>query len=133
MAGVAVLDASALIALYSSSDKHHQWALDMFHETVALRLEMTVLSFAEVLVHPTRQGKREKFLASISGLGLEIVELPQDAATELANLRNETNLKMPDVVVLQHALKVGGTLATTDRKLAAAASELGLAVSSPRA
>lgn len=133
LAGIVVLDASALIALYSSADAHHSWALNMFRDTAASKLEMPVLSFAEVLVHPTRQGKREKFLSSISGLGLEVTELPAKAALELANLRNQTNLKMPDVVVLQRALEVGGTLATTDRKLAETASGLGLAVSSPLA
>ena len=131
MAGVVVLDASALIALYSSGDAHHSWALEMFRDTAASKLEMPVLSFAEVLVHPTRQGKREKFLSSISGLGLEVIELPAQAALELASLRHQTNLKMPDVVVLQRAVAVGGTLATTDRKLAETASGLGLVVSSP--
>lgn len=131
MAGVVVLDASALIALYSSGDAHHSWALEMFRNTAASKLEMPVLSFAEVLVHPTRQGKREKFLSSISGLGLEVIELPAQAALELASLRHQTNLKMPDVVVLQRAVAVGGTLATTDRKLAETASGLGLVVSSP--
>lgn len=131
MASVVVLDASALIALYASDDVHHGWAMEMFRQTAASKLEMPVLNFAEVLVHPTRQGKREKFLASISGLGLEIVDLPADEAIELASLRSETSLKMPDVVVLQHARKVGATLATTDRKLAETASGLGLAVIKP--
>jgi len=131
LAGVVVLDASALIALYSSGDAHHSWALEMFRDTAASKLEMPVLSFAEILVHPTRQGKREKFLSSISGLGLEVIELPAQAALELASLRHQTNLKMPDVVVLQRAVAVGGTLATTDRKLAETASGLGLVVSSP--
>ena len=131
MAGVVVLDASALIALYSSGDAHRSWALEMFRDTAASKLEMPVLSFAEVLVHPTRQGKREKFLSSISGLGLEVIELPAQSALELASLRHQTNLKMPDVVVLQRAVAVGGTLATTDRKLAETASGLGLVVSSP--
>ena len=103
----------------------------MFRDTAASKLEMPVLSFAEILVHPTRQGKREKFLSSISGLGLEVIELPAQAALELASLRHQTNLKMPDVVVLQRAVAVGGTLATTDRKLAETASGLGLVVSSP--
>jgi len=131
LAGVVVLDASALIALYSSGDAHRSWALEMFRDTAASKLEMPVLSFAEVLVHPTRQGKREKFLSSISGLGLEVIELPAQSALELASLRHQTNLKMPDVVVLQRAVAVGGTLATTDRKLAETASGLGLVVSSP--
>ena len=132
MAGVVVLDASALIALYSDKDPHHQWGLQLFRDTVDKELEISALSLAEVLVHPTRSGTHEKFLSSIEGLGLRIGDLPSDSAEELAQLTVEAGLKMPDVVVLRQAMKSSALLATTDEKLAKAAAARGLAVSSPQ-
>ena len=132
MAKVVLLDASALIAVYSSSDQHHQWGLQLFRDTLDADLEMPALSLAEVLVHPTQKGTQAKFLGSIEGLGLRIADLPADCAGELAALRVETGLKMPDVVVLRQAMAIGAMLATTDQKLAKAAAAKGLEVSSPQ-
>ena len=132
MAGVVVLDSSALIALYSDSDPHHQWGLKLFLDTADNDLEMSALSFAEVLVHPTRNGTKSKFLRSIEGLGLRIADLPFDSAEELADLRAQTGLKMPDVVVLRQAMKSSAVLATADQKLAKIATAKELEVSSPQ-
>lgn len=118
MAGIVVLDAGALIALYSKNDEHNAWAMQMFLDTVEFEYEMSVLTLAEVLIHPTRAGKQDQFLKGISGLRIATKELEADAAMELANLRSRTKLKMPDVVVLYQAIKSGALIATTDRTLA---------------
>jgi predicted nucleic acid-binding protein len=132
MAGVVVLDASALIALYDSQDKHHPWALQMFIDTIQLELAMPALTYAEVLVHPIRAGKRSKFEKSIRGLGISFHGLAPEDALELAELRVKTNLKMPDVVVLHRALSLNAAIATTDKNLAEQARKLSLEVfSSP--
>jgi predicted nucleic acid-binding protein len=132
MAGVVVLDASALIALYDSQDKHHPWALQMFIDTIQFELAMPALTYAEVLVHPIRAGKRSKFEKSISGLGISFHRLAPEEALELAELRVKTSLKMPDVVVLHRALSLNASIATTDKALAEQARKLSLEVfSSP--
>lgn len=131
MAQLVVLDASALIALVSSQDPHHNWALEMFRDTASFELQMSALTQAEVLVHPARAGKLEKFLKLIRGLGLEITPIEEADASELASIRSNTNLKMPDAVVLHQALKVKGSIATTDNKLAQVAKAKGLGVFKP--
>ncbi len=131
MAQLVVLDASALIALVSSKDPHHNWALDMFRDTASFELQMSALTQAEVLVHPARAGKLEKFLTLVRQLGLEITPIEEVDASRLASIRSNTNLKMPDAVVLHQALKVNGSIATTDNKLARVAKAKGLGVFKP--
>jgi predicted nucleic acid-binding protein len=128
MAGVVVLDSGALIALYDSQDLHHMWALQMFTDTVGDELVMSALTYAEVLVHPIRAGQRDKFERSIKGLGIRLEKFePQDAG-DLAELRWRSNLKMPDAVVLHLALKLKGSISTTDRALAQQAQKLSVPV-----
>lgn len=131
MAQLVVLDASALIALVSSKDPHHNWALEMFRDTASFELQMSALTQAEVLVHPARAGKLEKFLKLIRGLGLEITPIEEADSSKLASIRSTTNLKMPDAVVLHQAMKVKGSIATTDNKLAQVAKANGLGVFKP--
>ncbi len=131
MAGVVVLDASALIALHDSRDRHHAWARQMFIDTVDASLVMSTLTYAEVLVHPTRAGKLREFQDSVSGLGIDVRGVSPESATDIASLRAQTALKMPDVIVLCQAQALGASVATTDRALANEASEQGLVVLSP--
>ncbi len=131
MAEIVVLDASALIALASSKDPHHDWALNMFRDTTSFQLQMTALTQAEVLVHPAKAGKLEKFLKLISELDLEITPIESNDSSKLANIRATTNLKMPDAVVLHQAVKEKGSIATTDGQLAKVARGSGVGVFSP--
>lgn len=132
MAEVVVLDASALIALVSSSDPHHKWALEMFRDTASFDLQMTALSQAEALVHPARNGKLDKFMKTFSALALVVTPIEGSDASKLATLRATTTLKMPDACVLHQAMKVKGSIATTDNQLAQAAKSKGIGVFSPR-
>jgi predicted nucleic acid-binding protein len=132
MAGVVVLDASALIALHDSHDRHHTWARGMFLDTIDATLAMSVLTYAEVLVHPTRAGKVAEFEQNIAGLGIEIVTVRAEDAPALAHLRASTSLKMPDVIVLHLATRLGASLATTDRELAGEAALLEVTVLEPQ-
>ncbi len=131
MAGVVVLDASALIALHDSEDRHNTWARGMFLDSLDAALAMSVLTYAEVLVHPTRAGKVAEFEQNIAGLGIEIVAVGAEDAPALAHLRASTSLTMPDVIVLHLAVGLGASLATTDRVLAGEAALLGLTVLEP--
>lgn len=131
MAGLVVLDASALIALLSELDPHHPWALEMFRETAYSQLAMTALTFAEVQVHPIKANKLEALIANIASLGIEILPIAESDAYELARLRVETRLKMPDAVVLQACIKLSAGLATTDQELSDAAKNRNLQIFSP--
>ena len=131
MAQLVVLDASALIALASDTDPNHNWALEMFRDTAAFGLQMTALTQAEVLVHPARAGKLEKFLKLIGALGLEITPIEESDSSQIAKIRASTSLKMPDAVVLSQAIKVSGSVATTEKQLAKVAKDNGLGVFSP--
>jgi predicted nucleic acid-binding protein len=132
MAGLVVLDASALVALHDSEDRHHTWARGIFLETIDAALSMSVLTYAEVLVHPTRAGKVAEFERNIAGLGIEIVTVAADDGPALAHLRASTSLKMPDVIVLYLAAGLGASLATTDRGLATEAALRGVSVLEPQ-
>lgn len=131
MAQVVVLDASALIALVSPKDPHHEWVVEMFRDTTSFDLQMSALTYAEILVHPARAGKAERFLKLIAGLVMEITAIEETDSGKLASLRATTNLKMPDVVVLHQAMKVKGSIATTDQKLAKVAKDKGVGVFQP--
>ncbi len=126
-----MLDASALIALVSSQDVHHHWAIEMFRDTASFELQMSSLTQAEVMVHPARAGQLKKFQKVLSSLGLKITPIEPDDSASLATLRAKTSLKMPDVAVLRQAMKVNGTVATTDQKLAQAAKDLGFGAFHP--
>jgi predicted nucleic acid-binding protein len=132
LAEVVVLDASALIALVSSSDPHHKWALEMFRDTASFDLQMTALSQAEAMVHPARNGKLEKFQKMLNALGLVVSPIEGLDASKLAILRATTTLKMPDACVLHQAMKVSGSIATTDNQLAQVAKSKGVGVFSPK-
>lgn len=131
MASVVILDASALIGLHDSADPHHDWALEVFRTTLDKNLAMAVLTYAEVLVHPTKAGNRNLFESNIRGLEIEILPLSESSAGVLADLRAKTRLKMPDVIVLHSAIETSGTIATSDKALALAANDLGLQVLAP--
>jgi predicted nucleic acid-binding protein len=132
LAEVVVLDASALIALVSSSDPHHKWALEMFRDTASFDLQMTALSQAEAMVHPARNGKLEKFQKMLNALGLVVSPIEGLDASKLAILRATTTLKMPDACVLHQAMKVSGSIATTNNQLAQVAKSKGVGVFSPK-
>jgi len=131
MAGVVVLDAGVLIALYDSTDHHHPWALELFTHTLGDDLALSSLTMAEVMVHPIRAGMLTQFDAGISGLNLTVHAIDHDHARQISQIRASTTLKMPDAVVLQLALRLGATLATTDQALATQAMGQALSVFEP--
>lgn len=132
MAYLVVIDAGALIALLDENDKHHPWAFGMFQSTLGYGLVMPALTYAEVLVHPTRAGKADTFENNIAGLRLDIRPIFDSDARGLADIRAESSLKMPDAIVLQLALEEQATLATTKNMLAKEAESRGLKVFAPR-
>lgn len=92
---------------------------------------MSALTQAEVMVHPARAGQLKKFHKVLSSLGLEITPIESNDSFLMAELRAKTSLRMPDIAVLNQAIKVNGTVATTDQKLAQAAKDLGFGAFHP--
>jgi predicted nucleic acid-binding protein len=129
---VIVLDAGALIALINERDAHHVWARELFTSTTGEEWVISSLNLAEVMVHPVRAGKAEEFMRGIEGLRLRVEGTQPAHATELARLRAETSLKMPDVIALHLASGLSASLATVDRRLAEKASEFGCEVHAPQ-
>jgi predicted nucleic acid-binding protein len=126
-----VLDAGALIALLNDRDAHHDWALQMFIDTVAEDLAISALNLAEALVHPTKAGRYEEFMEGIQGLGLEVQSLDHADVASVASIRAESGLRMPDSIALHVALRSDSALATTDVTLAKAALGASLRVLQP--
>lgn len=131
MAGIVVLDAGVLIALSSESDAHHEWAMGVFLHTLSQELSMSALTYAEVMVHPTKAGKADEFQERLAGLHLQVRPCDQSDVADLATLRVESGLRMPDAVVLHESLRLGATLATTDNRLSREARKRGVLALSP--
>ena len=100
-----VLDANVLIAAFDGSDLHHEWAITFLRDTAAEELMISTLTYAEILVAPIRADRLKEFRKGIDSLGFIIDDIASEDAEDIARLRSETGLKMPDVIVLHTALK----------------------------
>ena len=103
----------------------------MFLDTTAWQFQMSVLNQAEAMVHPTRAGKQEQFLEAINNLRIDIAPVEASDGVEIAKIRAQTNLRMPDALVLHQAIKVDGAIATTDKELAEQARARSVGVFQP--
>jgi predicted nucleic acid-binding protein len=128
---VIILDANVLIAAFDGSDLHHEWAITFLKDTVSEELIISSLTYAEILVAPIRADRLKEFRKGIDSLGFRIVDITPEDALEIASLRAETGLKMPDVIVLHAALTHSASLASADAALTRKAAALGIAVFSP--
>jgi len=131
VAGVIVLDAGALIALMNDRDAHHEWALQMFIDTVAEELAISALNLAEALVHPTRAGRYREFMDGIQGLDIQVHGVERTDFASLASIRAESGLRMPDSIAMHLAITSESVLATTDKALGKAALGASLKVLHP--
>jgi predicted nucleic acid-binding protein len=128
MARVIVLDANVIIALFESSDVHHVSAVTLLDSHALQGFAASVLTVAEATVHPTRRGLQDQATRLLDDLGLEILTLDKEDAIELARIRGQYGLRMPDAVALHAAITTRSSLATFDMDLAAAARRAGVDV-----
>lgn len=126
MAGVILLDASVLIGFLDRDDDHHERAVSLLEEHEWDEFAASVLTVAEVLVHPTRAGTQDAALAALHRIRVQLLPVPDSAALEIARVRSQYGVRMPDAVVVQAALAAGGSVATFDQSLAAAARKAGI-------
>ena len=90
-----VLDASVLIGYLDANDAHHDRAVALLSREIDEDFGVNLLTLAEVLVAPTRLGKRDTVLGIVDGLGVETLPFPAGSAVMLAEIRAETQLRMP--------------------------------------
>ena len=123
-----VLDASVLIAYLDNDDVHHARAVTLLSREIDDDFAANTVTLAEVLVAPARG---QRLAAAREALNdLEVSELPfaADSAAKLAQLRADTNLKMPDCCVMHAAEDLSARIASFDARLAEAAIRLNLVV-----
>jgi predicted nucleic acid-binding protein len=125
---VIVLDASVLIGYLDAGDAHHNRATALLTREIDDDFAVNLLTLAEILVVPTRTGRRDRVLAMLTDLAVETLQFPAAAAVTLAHLRAETLLKMPDCCVLLSALDQQARLASFDDRLIKAAQARGVDV-----
>jgi predicted nucleic acid-binding protein len=123
---VIVLDASVLIGYLDAGDAHHHRATTLLTREADEDFAVSLLTLAEILVAPTRTGRRDEVIDILTDLAVDTLTFPQGAAVALAQLRAETPLKMPDCCVLFSALDQQARLATFDDRLIKAAEARGV-------
>lgn len=125
MARLTVLDASILLAHLDDTDPHTDAAETILAE--ADELAASTITLAEVLVGAARVERLDEQLEALAALKIVEVPIERGAAAQLARLRAETGLRMPDCCVLHAAVSVGAdALATRDERLSRAAAARGL-------
>lgn len=125
MARLTVLDASILLAHLDDTDPHTEAAETILAEADALAA--STITLAEVLVGAARVGRLDEQLQALSALQITEVPVKRGAAAQLARLRAETKLRMPDCCVLHAAVVCGAdALATRDDRLSREAAARGL-------
>lgn len=122
-----VLDASVLIGLLDNTDAHHADAVALLGREKPPYLVHS-LTLAEILVGPARHARADAVWRDLEGIGVDIADLGPDEPFDLALLRAEHGLKMPDTCVLATARHLDVPLATFDHRLADVADSLGLLV-----
>jgi toxin FitB len=125
---VIVLDASVLIGHLDAHDPHHEKATELLAGSGAEPLGASAITLAETLVAPARTEQLDEAKAALERLGVQEIELGEDAPAQLAKLRAETGRKLPDCCVLAAARRHEGSVASFDGGLCKAARKLGLAV-----
>ena len=118
-----IVDAGVLIAHLDERDALHEQAVERLLAAADESLGCSTLTLAEVFVGPARQGRLDEARGAIATLEVQEIPLRIGAAGDLATLRAETGLKLPDCCVLLAAreARASGVL-TFDERLAKAAS-----------
>jgi predicted nucleic acid-binding protein len=123
-----VLDAGILIAFANPDDAHHRGATRFLGEFSGEPFSVTPVTLAEALIHPVRGDIVGETLKALSPLELHVTEVHEADAAALARVLAATGLKMPDALVIHTAERFGGSVVTTEARMAAAAESRGLVV-----
>jgi predicted nucleic acid-binding protein len=123
-----VADASWVIALSDPGDVHHVEASVINDAMATEEVLLHAVTFAECLVGPAKLGMLDDAVVALLS-AFEIIDVDSDAPVRWAASRARTGLRLPDVIVLDAALRRGArAIATFDDKLATRAIEHDLEV-----
>jgi predicted nucleic acid-binding protein len=123
---VIVLDANVLIAHLDGGDPHHEGAQSLLEAAGEEALGASAITLAETLVSPARADRLGDAEEALRRLGVRELVLGEGAPGELAKLRAEVGLKLPDCCVLLAAQEHSAVVASFDSDLLTAARKLGL-------
>jgi predicted nucleic acid-binding protein len=126
VAGLIILDANILIGFLDAHDVHHADAIRLLEESIHEEYAASVLTVAEVLVHPSKKRVDDAALRALHDIGVIILPLRSEDASALARVRAKYHVRMPDAVALHAALATNSMLATFDQRLATVARNAGL-------
>lgn len=121
-----VLDASVLIAHLDSGDPHHEGAQRLLEAAGEEALGASTITLAETLVSPARANRLRDAEEALARLGVNELVPGKGAPAQLAKLRAEVGLKLPDCCVLLAAQEHSAAVASFDAELLSAARKLGL-------
>lgn len=116
-----ILDASVLIGLLDTEDKHHERAVDEVEEAdrAGRQLLAPASAYSETLVAFARIKRLQDAREAIANMGILVVPLTGATAERAAELRaRHAALRLPDALVLATAQERAGTLLSYDDRLA---------------
>lgn len=116
-----VLDASAVIAVFSTPDPHHAKVVPLLELNAVGGFVLHPMTLAESLVGAARIGRLNQVHRLIQNMGIDVYEPDADEPLLIAEIRANTGLKLPDCCVLATALSLSAPLITFDDKLRSAA------------
>jgi predicted nucleic acid-binding protein len=116
-----ILDASVLIGLLDTADRHHTRAVEDVDQ--ADRADHQLLTpasaYSEALIAFARAGRVNDARDAVAGMGISVVPLTAPIAERAAELRaRHDTLRLPDALVLATAHEHDGALLTYDQRLA---------------
>lgn len=123
-----ILDSDVLIALLDASDPRHATARALLDAHAGERYAASVITAAEVLVHPARAGRAEQALEALRGIGLELVPLNEDSVLGLAEVQAHHRLAPAVAAILQTARRTRSRVVSFDPELIRACSAAQVAV-----
>jgi predicted nucleic acid-binding protein len=106
--GVAVVDASVLIAAIDDGDAHHERAIAELEAALdQQRLRLPAVAFSEALVAPyrTSQSRGRAVEGGLRRLG-RIEPVTPDIASRAAQLRTKRKINLPDALILATAVEL---------------------------
>ena len=123
-----VLDASVLIGYLDAGSAQHDRAAALLTREIDDDFAVNLLTLVEILVAPTRTGQRDTVLGILDDLGVQTLPFRAGSAVTLAQLRVETQLRMPHCCVLLSARDQQARLASFDARVVTAARDLGIVI-----
>lgn len=115
-----ILDASVLIGLLETEDRHHDRAVDEVDKADRAdhRLLAPSSAYSEALIAFARAGRVNDAREAIAGMGIAVVPRTAVIAKRAAELRaRDDSLRPPGALVFATAHEHGGVLLTYDERL----------------